>query len=74
MPFEKEAAESKFMCSRLAEHCTREGTQIFGGMGLMEESLIWRMFRDAQLLRIGEGTDEMQLLVIARRMGLYDRN
>ena len=74
MPFEKEAAEAKFMCSRLAEHCTREGTQIFGGSGLMEESLIWRMFRDAQLLRIGEGTDEMQLLVIARRLGCYERD
>lgn len=73
MPFEMEAAQAKFMCSRLAEYCTREGTQIFGGMGLMEESLIWRLFRDAQLLRVGEGTDEMQLMVIARRMGLYDR-
>lgn len=67
-PFEMSSAMAKLFCSETAEFCAREGTQIHGGMGLMLESAIARHFLDVQLLRIGEGTDEVQRLVISRRL------
>jgi alkylation response protein AidB-like acyl-CoA dehydrogenase len=68
-PFGKLAAMAKLYCSEVAEFCAREGQQIFGGYGLMKEYPIERHYRDAALLRIGEGTSEIQRLVIARHLG-----
>lgn len=67
--FQKLAAMSKLYCSEVAEFCAREGQQIFGGYGLMKEYPIERHYRDAALLRIGEGTSEIQRLVISRYLG-----
>ena len=65
-PFQKQAAMAKLYCSEVAEYCAREGQQTFGGYGLMKEYPIERHYRDAALLRIGEGTSEIQRLVISR--------
>lgn len=67
--FEKYAAMAKLYCSEVAEFCAREGQQTFGGYGLMKEYPIERHYRDAALLRIGEGTSEIQRLVISRYIG-----
>ncbi len=67
--FQKHAAMAKLYCSEVAEFCAREGQQIFGGYGLMKEYPIERHYRDAALLRIGEGTSEIQRLVISRYIG-----
>lgn len=68
-PFQKLAAMAKLYCSEVAEYCAREGQQTFGGYGLMKEYPIERFYRDAALLRIGEGTSEIQRLVISRYLG-----
>jgi short/branched chain acyl-CoA dehydrogenase len=68
-PFGKVAAMAKLYCSEVAEYCAREGQQTFGGYGLMKEYPIERFYRDAALLRIGEGTSEIQRLVISRHLG-----
>lgn len=68
-PFNQLAAMAKLYCSEVAEYCAREGQQTFGGYGLMKEYPIERHYRDAALLRIGEGTSEIQRLVIARHLG-----
>jgi alkylation response protein AidB-like acyl-CoA dehydrogenase len=68
-PFQKVAAMAKLYCSEVAEYCAREGQQTFGGYGLMKEYPIERHYRDAALLRIGEGTSEIQRLVISRYVG-----
>ena len=65
---QKIAAMTKLFCANVAEFAAREGQQIFGGYGLMKEYPIERFYRDAALVRIGEGTDEMQKLVIARQL------
>ena len=49
---------------------TREATQIFGGYGFMDETPVARFYRDAKVLEIGEGTSEVQRLVISRGLGL----
>ncbi len=67
--FQKVSAMAKLYCSEVAEFCAREGQQIFGGYGLMKEYPIERHYRDAALLRIGEGTSEIQRLVISRYIG-----
>lgn len=67
--FQKLAAMAKLYCSEVAEYCAREGQQTFGGYGLMKEYPIERFYRDAALLRIGEGTSEIQRLVISRYIG-----
>jgi short/branched chain acyl-CoA dehydrogenase len=69
LPFQKQAAMAKLYCSEVAEYCAREGQQTFGGYGLMKEYPIERHYRDAALLRIGEGTSEIQRLVISRYLG-----
>lgn len=69
IPFEKVAAMAKLYCSEVAEYCAREGQQTFGGYGLMKEYPIERHYRDAALLRIGEGTSEIQRIVIGRHIG-----
>jgi len=68
-PFGKTAAMAKLYCSEVAEFCAREGQQTFGGYGLMKEYPIERHYRDAALLRIGEGTSEIQRIVISRLIG-----
>jgi len=69
LPFQKLSAMAKLYCSEVAEFCAREGQQTFGGYGLMKEYPIERHYRDAALLRIGEGTSEIQRLVISRYIG-----
>ena len=68
-PFAKQAAMAKLYCSEVAEYCAREGQQIFGGYGLMKDYHIERHYRDAALLRIGEGTSEILKIVISRYIG-----
>jgi short-chain 2-methylacyl-CoA dehydrogenase len=69
-PFKKAAAMAKLYATEAAVTATREATQIFGGYGFMDESLVARHYRDAKVLEIGEGTSEIQRLVIARELGL----
>lgn len=66
LPFAKEAAMAKLYCSEVAQRTANEAVQIFGGYGLMQEYDIERFFRDQRLLQIGEGTSEIQRLVISR--------
>jgi len=65
-PFAKESAMAKLYCSEIAREVADEAVQIHGGYGLMKEYEIERMYRDQRLLQIGEGTSEIQRLVISR--------
>ena len=67
--FEKEAAMSKLYCSEIAKEVADEAVQIHGAYGLMKEYDIERFYRDQRLLQIGEGTSEIQRLVISRYIG-----
>jgi butyryl-CoA dehydrogenase len=69
-PFKKQAAIAKLVSSDAAMVNAREATQIFGGYGFMNESPVGRFYRDAKVLEIGEGTSEVQRMLIAREMGL----
>ena len=69
-PFKQAAAVAKLYATEAAVTATREATQIFGGYGFMDESLVARHYRDAKVLEIGEGTSEVQRLVISRGLGL----
>jgi butyryl-CoA dehydrogenase len=69
-PFKHEAAMAKLYATEAAVTATRQATQIFGGYGFMDETLVARHYRDAKILEIGEGTSEVQRLVIARGLGL----
>jgi butyryl-CoA dehydrogenase len=64
------AARAKLYSSEAAVAATRSATQIFGGYGFMEEYPVARFYRDAKILEIGEGTSEVQRMVIARGLGL----
>jgi alkylation response protein AidB-like acyl-CoA dehydrogenase len=68
-PFAKEAAMSKLYCSEVAKQVADEAVQIHGGYGLMKDYPIERFYRDQRLLQIGEGTSEIQRLVISRYIG-----
>jgi alkylation response protein AidB-like acyl-CoA dehydrogenase len=68
-PFKKEAAMAKLKASRVATAVTSEAVQIFGGAGYLLESPVARFYCDAKVLEIGEGTNEIQHLVIARELG-----
>jgi alkylation response protein AidB-like acyl-CoA dehydrogenase len=68
-PFRKEAAMAKLKASSVATYAASEAVQIFGGAGYMLESPIARFYCDAKVLEIGEGTNEIQRLVIARELG-----
>ncbi len=68
-PFGKQAAMAKLYCTEVAEFCAREGQQCFGGYGLMKDYAVERHFRDVALLRVGEGTNEIQRLIISRHLG-----
>jgi alkylation response protein AidB-like acyl-CoA dehydrogenase len=63
------AAQAKLKSGRLAVHAADEAVQIHGGYGFIEEYPVARFYRDAKILTIGEGTDEIQELVIARALG-----
>jgi butyryl-CoA dehydrogenase len=69
-PFKKEAAIAKLFSSEAAVTNAREATQIFGGYGFMNEYPVARHWRDAKILEIGEGTSEVQKMLIARQLGL----
>ena len=69
-PFKAEAAVAKLFTSEAAVSATRTATQVFGGYGFMDESPVSRFYRDAKVLEIGEGTSEIQRLVIARTLSL----
>ena len=68
-PFSKESAMAKLYCSETAQWVANEAVQIHGGYGLMKEFDVERFYRDQRLLQIGEGTSEIQRLVISRAIG-----
>jgi short-chain 2-methylacyl-CoA dehydrogenase len=68
-PFALEAAMSKLYCSEIAKEVADEAVQIHGGYGLMKDYAVERFYRDQRLLQIGEGTSEIQRLVISRLIG-----
>jgi short-chain 2-methylacyl-CoA dehydrogenase len=72
-PFKKQAAIAKLVSSDAAMVNAREATQIFGGYGFMNETPVGRFYRDAKVLEIGEGTSEVQRMLIARQLGLPAR-
>ena len=71
-PYQKQSAMAKLFCSELMGRVVDKAVQIFGGYGLLKEYRIERFYRDYKGLTIGEGTSEVQRLVIARKIGCYD--
>jgi short/branched chain acyl-CoA dehydrogenase len=71
LPFRKHAAMSKLYCSEVMGRVVDQAVQIHGGYGLMKEYNIERFYRDYKLLTIGEGTSEIQRIVISRQIGCY---
>ncbi|HEX5118570.1 MAG TPA: acyl-CoA dehydrogenase family protein [Pseudonocardiaceae bacterium] len=69
-PFKKDAAVAKLVASNAAMDNSRDATQVFGGYGFMNEYPVGRFYRDAKILEIGEGTSEVQRMLIARELGL----
>ncbi|HET9442390.1 MAG TPA: acyl-CoA dehydrogenase family protein [Acidimicrobiales bacterium] len=69
-PFTREAAIAKLCSTEAAVTATRHATQVFGGYGFVDDTLVSRFYRDAKILEIGEGTSEVQRLVISRDLGL----
>ncbi len=67
-PYTKEAAMAKLVATEMAERVTRNAIQIHGGYGYSSEYPVERLYRDARLMTIGEGTSEIQRLVIARHL------
>ncbi len=70
LPFKKQAAIAKLVSSNAAMDNARDATQIHGGYGFMNETPVARHYRDSKILEIGEGTSEVQKLLIARELGL----
>jgi short/branched chain acyl-CoA dehydrogenase len=68
-PFTKEAAMAKLYCSEVMYRCANHAVQLHGGYGLMKEYDVERFYRDQKLLEIGEGTSEVQRIVISRLIG-----
>lgn len=68
-PFTKEAAMAKLHCSEVMYRCANHAVQLHGGYGLMKEYEVERFYRDQKLLEIGEGTSEVQRIVISRLIG-----
>ena len=69
-PFKQAAAMAKLYATEAAVEASRHATQIFGGYGYIDETPVSRFYRDAKILEIGEGTSEIQRLVISRELGL----
>ena len=65
-----EAAICKLVASEIANKVAYRGTQLHGGYGFVEDSAVARHYRDARILTIGEGTSEVQRMILARRLGL----
>ncbi|MCU1602454.1 MAG: acyl-CoA dehydrogenase [Frankiales bacterium] len=70
LPFKKEASIAKMIAGEAAMDNARDATQVHGGYGFMNEYLVARHYRDSKILEIGEGTTEVQLMLIARTLGL----
>ena len=71
--FVKEAAMAKLYCSEVMHRCVHHAVQLHGGYGLMKDFRVERLYRDQRLLEIGEGTSEIQRIVIARHIGVAGR-
>ena len=69
LPFGKEAAMAKLFASEMCVRAALQAVQIFGGYGYIKEYPVERYLRDAKLMEIGEGTSEIQRMVIARQLG-----
>jgi len=69
LPFSMESAIAKLYCSEVAQEVADEAVQIHGGYGLIKDYPVERFYRDQRLLRIGEGTSEIQRLIISRHIG-----
>lgn len=69
-PFKTEAAIAKLIAGEAAMDNARDATQVFGGYGFMNEFVVSRHYRDSKILEIGEGTTEVQLMLISRELGL----
>ena len=69
LPFGDKAAMAKLYCSEIAKEIADEAVQIHGGYGLLKEYDVERFYRDQRLLQIGEGTSEIQRIVISRSIG-----
>jgi len=72
LPITKESAIAKLYCSELAHNAANHCVQLLGGYGLIKEYDAERFYRDQKILEIGEGTSEIQRLVISRTIGCYD--
>ena len=70
LPYKREASIAKLYSSEAAVSAAREATQIFGGMGFTTETRVGRFYQDAKILEIGEGTSEVQRLLIGRDLGV----
>jgi alkylation response protein AidB-like acyl-CoA dehydrogenase len=70
LPFKKQAAIAKLVSSEAAMDNARDATQVHGGYGFMNEYPVARQYRDSKILEIGEGTSEVQLMLVARELGL----
>jgi alkylation response protein AidB-like acyl-CoA dehydrogenase len=68
VPNTKEAAQAKLFASEIAEKAANEAVQIFGGYGFIKDFPVEKFYRDVKLLTIGEGTSEVQRIVIARHL------
>ena len=72
-PFSTVAAMAKLFCSEVMGRCVNHAVQLHGGYGLMKEYKVERFYRDQKLLEIGEGTSEIQRIIIARNIGVAGR-
>jgi len=70
MPYKKEASIAKLYSSEQAVTAARQASQVFGGMGFMTETRVGRFYQDAKILEVGEGTSEMQRMIISRELGV----
>ena len=70
LPFSRQAAVAKLVASEAAVANARTAAQVFGGYGFMNDYPVGRFYRDAKILEIGEGTSEVQRMIIARSLGL----
>jgi short-chain 2-methylacyl-CoA dehydrogenase len=70
LPYKREASIAKLFSSEQAVTAAREATQVFGGYGFTTEYRVGRFYQDAKILEVGEGTSEVQRLLIARDLGL----
>ncbi|MDP9496591.1 MAG: acyl-CoA dehydrogenase family protein [Actinomycetota bacterium] len=70
LPVKKEAAIAKLVAGEAAMDNARDATQVHGGYGFMNEYVVARHYRDSKVLEVGEGTTEVQLMLIARQLGL----